>query len=58
MITLGLIVAGLFVLLSMKKSMEERVAFSIESKDGKESNSIWTLLTLFPLSFYKKRAKP
>lgn len=38
-ITLGLIVAGLFVLLSMKKSMEERVAFAIENKVGKDKQT-------------------
>lgn len=35
-ITVGFIVIGLFVLISMKKSMEERVAFAIENKDDTE----------------------
>lgn len=36
-ITVGFIVIGLFVLISMKKSMEERVAFAIENKDDTEA---------------------
>ncbi|MED4886236.1 hypothetical protein MKY88_12920 [Lysinibacillus sp. FSL R7-0073] len=41
-ITLVLIVAGLFVLMSKKKSMEERVAFAIENKDSKEEKQTST----------------
>lgn len=37
-ITVGFIVIGLFVLISMKKSMEERVALAIENMDGMEGN--------------------
>ncbi|MFA1738077.1 hypothetical protein [Lysinibacillus fusiformis] len=42
-ITLVLIVVGLFVLMSKKKSMEERVAFAIENKeDSKEEKQTST----------------
>ncbi|GGN58588.1 hypothetical protein [Oceanobacillus indicireducens] len=41
-ITVGFIVLGLFVLMSMKKSMEERVALAIENKDGMEGEQIST----------------
>lgn len=41
-ITVGFIVVGLFVLMSMKKSMEERVALAIENKDGMEGEQIST----------------
>lgn len=37
-ITVGFIVIGLFILISMKKSMEERVALAIENMDGMEGN--------------------
>lgn len=33
-VTVCFIVVGLFVLMSMKKGMEERMALSIENKDG------------------------
>lgn len=35
-ITVGFIVAGFFVLISLKKNMEERVALAIENKDFME----------------------
>ena len=41
-ITVGFIVVGLFVLMSMKKSMEERVALAIENKDGMEGKQTST----------------
>lgn len=39
-ITVGFIVAGFFVLISMKKSMEERVALAIENKNCMEDAQI------------------
>lgn len=38
--TVGFIVAGFFVLISFKKSMEERVALAIENKDSTEGKQI------------------
>jgi hypothetical protein len=41
-ITVGFIVVGLFGLMSMKKSMEERVALAKEYKDGMEGKQAST----------------
>ena len=41
-ITVGFIVVGLLVLVSMKKGMEERVALAIENKDGMEGKQTLT----------------
>lgn len=41
-ITVGFIAVGLFVLMSMKKNMEERVALAIENKDGMEGKQTST----------------
>ncbi len=39
-LTIGFIVIGFVVLVSMKKSMEKKVAFIIENKDSMESKQI------------------
>lgn len=67
-LTVGFIVVGFFVLISMKKSMEARVVLAIENKDsmgGKQTSTkpviwwivgatVWGLVSMFLVvwSFY------